>query len=498
MGIVIRQSLKASIVTYLGTAIGTFNVIFLYNQFLSQSEVGLIAGALVSIPLIFASFTQLGIPHIAVRFFPHFDDPSNEHRGFFSFLLISPLVGWGLFTLGYVALRGTFNAIYATNSPLLPQYFYYIIPLTGSFLYMSVLESYARVHLRIVVPAIIRELYLRVANACLILGFGFGYLSFDQLVQGITLSYLVAVIALLLYIKQLKRFYTRLDFSFLRQPIFKEMVAYGGWVILAGASFTLIQHVEKIMLPAYTGGLGTTAIFDINSRMGLMIAIPRNVIAAISTPLLAQAWKRNDTSQIEDIYKKSSLNLLLIGCFLFLLIWCNLDFIYQIIPRHEVYEAGRWVVLMVGISKIIDMGTGLNSEILINSKYYRYDLLFYVILAVGIVVGNLIFIPLYSYNGAALASLIALAGYNAIKYFFLWAKMGLQPFEWKTAWIVLLSLVVWYIVSFIPVLGEGDWVAWVLNLGVRSTAVGLLFFLAGWALDLSPDLSALIKSKLNK
>jgi zinc transporter ZupT len=76
MGIVIRQSLKGSIVTYLGTAIGTFNVIFLYNKFLSQEQVGLIAGALVSIPLIFASFTQLGIPHIAVRFFPHFDDPS--------------------------------------------------------------------------------------------------------------------------------------------------------------------------------------------------------------------------------------------------------------------------------------------------------------------------------------------------------------------------------------------------------------------------------------
>lgn len=46
MGIVIRQSLKGSIVTYLGTAIGTFNVIFLYNKFLSQEQVGLIAGAL--------------------------------------------------------------------------------------------------------------------------------------------------------------------------------------------------------------------------------------------------------------------------------------------------------------------------------------------------------------------------------------------------------------------------------------------------------------------
>ena len=85
--------------------------------------------------------------------------------------------------------------------------------------------------------------------------------------------------------------------------------------------------------------------------MGLMIAIPRNVIAAISTPLLAQAWKRNDISQIEEIYKKSSLNLLIVGCFLFLLIWCNLDFIYQIIPRHEVYETGKWVVLMVLFSQ---------------------------------------------------------------------------------------------------------------------------------------------------
>ncbi len=123
MGIVIRQSLKASIVTYLGTAIGTFNVIFLYNQFLNQDEVGLIAGALVSIPLIFASFTQLGIPQLAVRFFPHFDDPENGHNGFFSFLLIAPLFGLSLFTLGYLALRETFNAIYADTSPLLPKYF---------------------------------------------------------------------------------------------------------------------------------------------------------------------------------------------------------------------------------------------------------------------------------------------------------------------------------------------------------------------------------------
>ena len=498
MGIVIRQSAKASIVTYLGTAIGTFNVIFLYNQFLSQAQVGLIAGALVSIPLIFASFTQLGIPHIAVRFFPHFDDPAKGHNGFFGFLMIAPLLGLSLFVIGYLSLHEVFNQIYSENSPLLPTYFYYMIPLTASYLYMTVLEAYARVHLRIVVPAIIRELFLRISNGLLILSFGMGYIDFHQLIQCITLSYLVAVFGFLVYIKQLKRFYTRLDFSFLRQPIFKEMLGYGGWVLLAGASFTLIQHIEKLMLPAYAGGLSTTAIFDINSRMGLMIAIPRNVIAAISTPLLAQAWKRNDISQIEDIYKRSSLNLLIVGCFLFLLIWCNLDFIYQIIPRHEVYETGKWVVLMVGISKIIDMGTGLNSEILINSKFYRYDLLFYIVLAVSVVVGNLIFIPLYSYNGAALAALMALALYNTIKFLFIWKKMGFQPFEKRTILILAVSLGIFILVSQIPILTGTQWIAWAMNIGIRTIAISGLFLLAGWQFNLSPDLEELIHNYRKK
>jgi O-antigen/teichoic acid export membrane protein len=252
------------------------------------------------------------------------------------------------------------------------------------------------------------------------------------------------------------------------------------------------------MLPAYMGGLSTTAIFDINSRMAIMISIPRNVIAAIAAPILAQAWNRNDRENIQDIYQKSSLNLLLIGCVLFLLIWCNLDFIYTIIPRHEIYEAGRWVVLMVGLSKIIDMGTGLNSEVLINSKYYRYDLIFYIILAVGLVVGNLILIPIYSYNGAALASLLALAGYNVLKFGFIWWKLDLQPFDVRSLGILIVSVLIYLVVSQIPVIEGSPLIAWLLNVGIRSAAIGGLFILAVTKFKLSPDISELVTNWFKK
>jgi len=153
---------------------------------------------------------------------------------------------------------------------------------------------------------------------------------------------------------------------------------------------------------------------------------------------------------------------------------------------------------MVGISKIIDMGTGLNSEILVNSTYYRYDLFFYMVLALCVVIGNLIFIPMYSYNGAALAALMALAIYNTIKFVFIWKKMGLQPFEWKTALIVLVSLGIYVIVQWIPVIEGAKWVSWGMNIGVRSMVIGILFVGAGWKWHLSPDLEAMIKTYRKK
>ena len=38
MGIIIRQGLKSSIVTYVGTAVGVLNVLVIYNKFLTQEQ----------------------------------------------------------------------------------------------------------------------------------------------------------------------------------------------------------------------------------------------------------------------------------------------------------------------------------------------------------------------------------------------------------------------------------------------------------------------------
>ena len=474
MGIIIRQGFKSSIVSYIGVIIGIFNVLILYNKFLTQEQLGLYASTLLTFPVIYMSFALLGVPSVAVRFHSQFQDYAAR-RQLFTFIIITPLVGLSAFVLLYILLKPFYLKFYLDNSPLLVKYYYVFIPLTIGMVYLLALESYSRINLRIAVPSLIREVGLRLANSLLVLLFGFNFISFDTMVNLTVVSYGLAIIAILIYLHFQKRLYTSLDFGFIKHPAFKEMYQYGLWVLLGGASAALLPHIEKVLLPAFKGGLGSTAIFDIASRIALVISIPRNSIVMISAPIISAAYQRNDMKEIDTIYKKSSLNLFIIGSFLFLGIWVNIDSIFSIIPKSEIYSQGKWVVLMVGISRITDMMTGLNTEILTNSKYYRYDIVFMLFFTVLILFSSQFLIPLYGFNGAAIAALLSTATYNIVKLLFIRFKMNIQPFTIGTIKVIVLGLSAYLASSFIPNFNPGKLTGLLVDIAVRSVIVTIIF-----------------------
>ncbi|HEX8546291.1 MAG TPA: oligosaccharide flippase family protein [Cytophagaceae bacterium] len=485
MGIVIRQSFKNSIVTYIGVIIGTINVLFLYNKFLSAEQLGLFT-ALTSFPLVFASVAHLGTPHVAIRFFSQFHDENEKNNGFLMYLFVLPLLGFGLFLGVYAICSHWFTAIYVHNSPLLVNYYWVFPFLTFSLVYQVIFEAYSRVHLRIVVPAIVRELCLKLANSALALLYAANFLNFNQLLIGVVLVNFLALIVLIAYIKFLGKLFLKIDLSFIKKPVFKQMIRYGLWTMIGGATASALPHLEKLMLPAYEGGLEKTAIFNIALSIGMVIVIPRNAIAAISEPLLAAAWKNKELSQIGLIYKKSALNLLIIGLLLFLGVWCNIDSIFNLIPNSSIYQKGKFVVLFVGLYSVFDMGTGLNSEILRNSPYYKIDLSFYIIRFIILVLANLVLIPLYSYNGAALAMLISIIAYNLIKFVFIKQKLGFQPFDSTFLKVCVLALVTYCIATYLPT-NNNSLTATLFAVCIKSLCVLFIFGGGVYYFKFSPD-----------
>ncbi|NIJ51756.1 lipopolysaccharide biosynthesis protein [Dyadobacter arcticus] len=493
MGIIVRQGFKSSIVSYIGVIIGIFNILILYNQFLTQEQLGLYASTLLTFPVIYMSFALLGVPSVAVRFHSRFQDHESR-RQLFTFIIITPLVGLTAFVALYLLFKPLYLKFYLDHSPLLVRYYYVFIPLTVGMVYLLALESYSRINLRIAVPSLIREVGLRLLNSLLVILFGLKVISFDTMVNLTVVSYAVAIIAMLIYLYFQKRLYTSLDFGFIKHPAFKEMYRYGLWVLLGGASAALLPHIEKVLLPAFKGGLANTAIFDIASRIALVISIPRNSIVMISAPIISEAYAKNDIAHIDTIYKKSSLNLLIIGTFLFLGIWSNIDAIFGIIPKSDIYSQGKWVVLMVGISRIADMVTGLNSEILTNSRFYRYDIVFMLFFTVLILLSSQYLIPLYGYNGAAGAALFATVTYNVVKLFFIKSKLGIQPFTVDTLKVLLLAGLCYFIISFIPDSKSEILLETLANILIRSLIVIIVFGGGILLWKISEDISAGFRS----
>jgi Na+(H+)/acetate symporter ActP len=71
MGIIAKQSIQGTIVTYLGVAVGFVTTFFVLTRFLSAEEIGL-ARVLVDAATLFIGLAQLGTSSSIIRFYPHF------------------------------------------------------------------------------------------------------------------------------------------------------------------------------------------------------------------------------------------------------------------------------------------------------------------------------------------------------------------------------------------------------------------------------------------
>jgi hypothetical protein len=180
-----------------------------------------------------------------------------------------------------------------------------------------------------------------------------------------------------------------------------------------------------------------------------------------------------------------------VGCLLFLGVWCNIDDIFALIPNGETFKAGKWVVLVIALSRLTDMATGINSEIVLNSKYYRFDLFAMVLLAFLTATVNSVLIPRYQLIGAALGTLFSVGSYNVIRTAFLWVMFRLQPFTQKTLLVILIAAVTFLAVNFLP-LPSGGLVQTLVSLTVRSVLIVGIFGFLVLRLWVSPDINNLV------
>lgn len=484
MGIVTTQSIKNTIVTYLGFGLGAINVLFLFTEFISDEYFGLIT-YIFSTANVMMPILAFGVHNTLIKFYSTYKTRQTQN-GFLMLMLFLPLsIIIPTAIIGYFAFDVISNWLSGTNA-IVGDYVWLIFISAVAFSYFEVFYAWSRVQMQSVFGNFMKEVFHRAGTMILLLCLYLGYINVEELIYSITGIYILRVIIMKLYAFSL-RFPS---FKTTRIPNLSSVLKYTSLIIIAGSVANVILEVDKFMLNRYVA-IEYVAYYGVAIYIASVIGVPSRSMHQIISPLTAKFLNEKNKVELDKLYKRSSLSLFIISGFIFLLIILNINELYSFINAN--YADGLLVVFVISLSKLTDSLLGNNNAILFNSDYYRMVLVLGMFLAVLTVVLNIVFIPIYGINGAAFATFLAILFYNIAKLWFVNVKLKMQPFTISTLKVFVLLIVCLGIFYF----WDLPWHP-IVNIGLKSFLITIFYGALVYKLNLSEDISQLINNTLKR
>ncbi|MBC7452025.1 MAG: polysaccharide biosynthesis C-terminal domain-containing protein, partial [Cytophagales bacterium] len=303
-----------------------------------------------------------------------------------------------------------------------------------------------------------------------------------------TFAFILPTILMIVAAYRLGNFSLKPDFSVFTSAFRHQFISYSGITVLTGFSSMIIMYIDKIMLNHYCG-LEETGIYNTASFFGSIMGMSLIAMNKAAVPVIVNAFNNKEHTTIAIIYRKSCMIQLIIGGLIFGGILINLDAFFELIP--EGYEAGKWVIIILGLGKLFDLVTGLNGTILNLSAYYKYDSVMIATLIVLTIAANIVFIPALGLIGAAIAAMLSTLYFNVARTLIVWKKLGMQPFERNTFKVFMIAVAIIIPAYIIPHLHGSIWNN-LLDMTIRSAIFSLTYVYVMYTIKVSSELNEVI------
>ncbi|MGE5355964.1 MAG: lipopolysaccharide biosynthesis protein [Deltaproteobacteria bacterium] len=470
MGIIARQSIKRSILQLTGSLIGVVSLLFIYP--LARESYGL-AQFLLSTASLFAVIFSFGSTSVVIRYFPELRQKFSS--SYLSINLSLSIIVILIMTVLIGVAKDPFFSFLATlgfKTPIIDKYIYIIYILAVLFIIIQIFIFQSSNYKRVVIPYAIHELAFKIVLPILIFLSFINTINIEQIGLGLLFFYTFSLIANGLYLYKIGGFSISDSFIWdLPRKKITEVLNYMGFSGLNIIGESITTQIDRIMIPMLMT-MSSNGIYSIFLFMSNTIAIPYTSMYPIASPVLSESMQKGDMKNVESIYKKTSLNSLIAGVFIFVILWVNIREIVSIMHDKDKIIPFINVFLFLSLAKLVDMVTSVNSFIIIYSKYFRYNLIFLLILALSNIVLNYYFINKYGIEGAAFATLLSVIFYNTLKLIFIQLKFKINPFSRSVYYLTAISGVMVFIAGLLP---EVQWV--IISIAYKSIIVTGLFYI---------------------
>lgn len=471
MSTIRKTGIITTIFIYVGFLLGALNT-FLYFKFFRPEQVGL-TRIFLDVAVLLSSFTLLGSNTVVTKFYPYYRSHHKEQKSELLTLAFTIAIsGFLILLAAHTILEPLIIRKFSAKSPLLVNYFFLVYPLTFFLTMFQVLEAQTWNLQKAPLANFLKEVLFRLLNTILILLFIGGMISFPVYAHLFSWQYAAIFLVLLVYLMYTGELNMSFRISTLTKRLWKKMLPYALFILGGNVITILSTTLDSIIISSFSG-LDYAAVFMISSYIASIIVVPQRTAVSIASPIISMAWKEKDMPKLLSVYRKTSLNLLIASTFIFTIIWLNYDDLFRLVNPDPIYLLGKPVVLALGAYQIIEMGTGLNSSIIINSRRWKFELYSNIILLACTLPITYFFIKEFGMIGAACATLLSRTIFNGLRFGFLWKVYDMQPFTLKTLLALFIPAAVYAALYFTVNLQNP-----LLNMFVRTTLfVGIYAFL---------------------
>ncbi len=443
MSTIRRQSILSSGIIYLGFALGFLNTYFFTRKGgFAPAEYGLY-GTFMAMANIINSFANLGMQAYIYKFYPYYQDNLKvKENDMMGWAFITSLFGFIMVMAAGYIFKDLVVRKFSANSPEFVKYYAWVFPLGFGLTMYSLLEAYAWQLKKSVLTSFLREMFFRLITSVLAMLLFLHFIrDFDVFIKIFSFTYILLALILLSILIRSGEIHLTLRVSRVTKKFFKKILVLCSFIWSGGLIQNIAFVFDSIVIAAVIpNGLAWAGIFALAQNIASLIQAPQRGIIAASLAHLSRAWKDKDYEKIRRIYQRSSINQLIFACGIFVLIWLNFMDGVKNFHLQPAYEQAKPVFLFLGLWRIIDMGTGVNSQIIGTSTLWRFEFVTGIILLAITLPLNYILAKKLGVVGPAIATLISYTIYNAIRYVFLFRKFNMQPFNAKTGLTLLLAV----------------------------------------------------------
>ncbi len=484
-----RQSIISSLVIYIGFGVGLLNIyLFTRKGIFLDPQYGLY-NAFIAIATLMMAFAGFGMPTYIYKFFPYYQSHLPEKKNDQAAIaLVTGIIGFLFVLIAGFVFKDLVIKKYITNAPEIVTYYKWIFPLGFGLLIFTLLEAWAwQIH-KSIFTNFLKELGWRIFTTVLIVFFAFNLISFDLFIKLFSFSYPAIALILLGYLLFTHQIHFHFRISKLTRRFKGSILKLSSFVYAALVIFNISLVFDSLLIGSVLD-LGQLAVYSVAQNIATMIQAPQRGIISASMIHLATAWKEKNIELIRKVYQRSSVNQLLFATGFYSLIIINLQDAVVTFQLKEAYLNAFYVVTFLGLAKVVDMGTGVNAQIIATSTYWRFELFSGIILLTVMLPLSYILTLGYGIVGTAVAQLISISIYNLIRVLFLWNKFRLQPFSRQTIYIILHGAACFGLSYWL----FRDLHSWA-GLFARSIFFCVVFAGGAIYMNLSPDIQPVLKN----